>query len=539
MSERSQEIFGNEMSGRDYLKARRSKEKYIKRFGDDSNIDYPVSTEENPYIGSMLGVRNVVLGKGKPIEAVSRVDIIEQQEKAAATEPAGKAGGQTGTTPAGSETGATGRVSDAGKKESGFDREKGIIVGNIRMGFGHYRISMAIASAAHSMGYTPYWMDLNSYPETTCTKVISAQNDLYSMGSRISQKSSIFNKVVWEPMNYEGFRQLSYNASDQKNAELMAPVFRNVPKDIPLVATHVWPAQAALHAGMEYVVNAIPDNWPMALHLAEGSIHTVQTHYAYQGYRILNGMQKNKVLAAMPEDSLIYTGHYVDHELVANIEADCAARMQRKKDGQPMRFLLTIGGAGAQGEIFRNIIKALMPRIRRKEVALYVNVGDYREVWDKLVTAIHGLDRVSREHFDDWDATKAFAEKALTDRVVGVHAFYHKNIFEAVYATNLLMRSADVLVTKPSELSFYPVPKLFIKRVGGHEQWGAIHSAEIGDGTLELQDIPHVIQALELFVEEESLLRGMCDCIVANKKMGIYDGAYKAVELAMRMKDKS
>ena len=55
------------------------------------------------------------------------------------------------------------------------------------------------------------------------------------MGSRISQKSKVFNKVVWEPMNYEGFRKLSYNASDQKNAELMAPVFRNVPKDIPVI----------------------------------------------------------------------------------------------------------------------------------------------------------------------------------------------------------------------------------------------------------------------------------------------------------------
>ena len=39
------------------------------------------------------------------------------------------------------------------------------------------------------------------------------------------------------------------------------------------------------------------------------------------------------------------------------------------------------------------------------------------------------------------------------------------------------LAEADVLVTKPSELAFYPVPKLFIKRVGGHEQWGAVHSA--------------------------------------------------------------
>ena len=53
-------------------------------------------------------------------------------------------------------------------------------------------------------------------------------------------------------MNYEGFRKLSYNAADQKNAELMAPVYANVPKELPVVATHVWPAQAAIHAGMKH-----------------------------------------------------------------------------------------------------------------------------------------------------------------------------------------------------------------------------------------------------------------------------------------------
>ena len=42
------------------------------------------------------------------------------------------------------------------------------------MGFGHYRISMAIASAANALGYVPYWMDLNSYEDTTCTKVIKS-----------------------------------------------------------------------------------------------------------------------------------------------------------------------------------------------------------------------------------------------------------------------------------------------------------------------------------------------------------------------------
>jgi hypothetical protein len=291
MQDRSKEIFGNKIDKRAYKKAVSSKKKYAKRYGDDTGADYPVQIEKNPYIGDLLGVRNVLVG-----------DLRQN----AHYDPSRKA------------------------EAEAFDTEKGIIVGNIRMGFGHYRISMAMASAANAMGYIPYWMDLNSYQETTCTKVIGAQNDLYSLGSRLS-KNALFNKLVWEPMNYEGFRALTYNASDQKNAELMAPVFQNVPKDIPVIGTHVWPAQAAVHAGMQYVVNAIPDNWPMALHLAEGSVHTIQCHNSYMGYRILNGMIKNRVSNPMPKDALVYTGHYIDHELVSNIEADCKARMDRNQ----------------------------------------------------------------------------------------------------------------------------------------------------------------------------------------------------------------
>ncbi|MGN0362987.1 MAG: DUF6937 domain-containing protein [Bilifractor sp.] len=491
MADRAKVIFGNEISEMDYRAACRSKERFAKKYGDDADVSYPTVIKKNPYIGPSLGVSDIRL-------------VTDTREK-------------------GDEV---------------FDTEKGIIVGNIRMGFGHYRISMAMASAAHALGYKPYWMDLNSFPQTACTKVISAQNDLYSLGSRISQKNAVFNKAVWEPVNYEGFRKLSYNASDQKNAEIMAAVYRNVPKDIPVIGTHVWPAQAALHAGMKYVVNAIPDNWPMALHLAEGSVHTVQTHSAYIGYRVLNGMQGKKVLKPMPAGSLIYTGHYVDDELVRNIETDCQARIARKEEGRPLRFLLTIGGAGAQKEIFASIIRHLTPYIRKKKAVLYINVGDYRNVWDELVREIPSLARLTTEHFNNWKDTEKFCEDALTGEVEGVHAFWHENIFEAVYATNLLMRSCDVLVTKPSELSFYPVPKLFIHRIGGHEKWGAIHSAEIGDGTIECDDTPHVLQMIDMFLQDRDFLREMCQNIITNKAIGIYDGAYKAVKIAMELKEK-
>lgn len=487
MENKAKVIFGNEMPGSVVKKAERSKKKYMRKFGDDSKKNYSLKIEDNAYIGSQLGVKNIMIGEGK---------------------------GQD------------------------FDLEKGIIVGNIRMGFGHYRISMAIASAANAMGYTPYWMDLNSYSQTTGGKVIQNQNKMYSMGSRISQKSRLFNHVVWEPLNYEGFKKISYNAADQMNAELMTPVFANVPKEIPLVATHVWPAQAAVHAGMKHVVNAIPDNWPMALHLAEGSLHTVQTHSSLLGYRTLNGMNGQKLLKPMSAKDIQYTGHYIDHELVSNIESDCEARIERAKNKEPMRFLLTVGGAGAQREIFAAVIKYLLPHIKAERAALYVNVGDYKNVWDELVEEIPELKEISEEHFNEWKKTEEFATNALIHdtKVTGVHAFYHENIFEAVYCTNLLMRSCDVLVTKPSELAFYPVPKLFIKRVGGHEQWGAIHSAEIGDGTMECRDIAHTLQMLQLFLKDKGILIEMCESIKVNKTAGIYDGAYKVVELAFQLK---
>lgn len=157
MTDRSSVIFGNKMPDKVYKKAVKSKKKYMKKFGDDSRKNYEVAVEKNRYIGDSLGVYNILVGN--PAEN-AHYDVNAHAEK--------------GT----------------------FDTEKGIIVGNIRMGFGHYRISMAMASAAKAMGYTPYWMDLNSYGETTCTKVIGAQNDLYSLGSRLS-KNPIFNKLVW------------------------------------------------------------------------------------------------------------------------------------------------------------------------------------------------------------------------------------------------------------------------------------------------------------------------------------------------------
>lgn len=488
------QIFGNEIKKKDYRKAVKSQKKFIRKFGDDRNTEYHLALADNEVIGNALGVKTIVIDK-------SGKNDFSQQLAALPSKP--------------------------------------IIIGNIRMGFGHYRISMAMCSAAKALGYTPLWLDLNSFPETTCTKIISYQNDLYSMGSRLSQKFSLFNKLFWEPMNYEGFKKLSYNAGDQKNAELMTSIFREIPKDIPLVGTHVWPSQAAIHAGMKTVVNAIPDNWPMALHLAEGSLHTVQTYNSYFGYKTLHGFYGKKILNPIPEKDILYTGHYIDHELVDNIEEDCKKRIARTKNGEPVRFLLTIGGAGAQGEFFAAIIKTLLPYVKENKACIYVNCGDYANVWEKLQKMIPELSEkeLCTTHFDNWEEETQFTQKAVsgTDKTsgTGIHVFCNKNIFAAVYITNLLMRGTDILITKPSELAFYPIPKLFIRRVGGHEMWGAIHSAEIGDGTQECETPEAACAMAKLMIETPDILEKMCKAIISNKETEIYNGSYKVIKSAM------
>jgi hypothetical protein len=479
--DRSSRIFGNVISEKVVQKANKNKQKYIKKFGDDSEKLYTLGVEDNKTLFPLLGIKNIVTN--------------ETSEK--------------------------------------INPKNGIIIGNIRMGFGHYRISMAIASAAHSMGITPYWFDLHAYSETTGGKVIKHLNELYSMGSRWSQKYPLFNKFYWEPLNSEGFKKLSYNAMDQKVSELMTPIFNELPKDMPFVATHVWPAQAAVHAGVKRVVNVIPDNWPMALHLAEGSIHTVQTPSSFIGYKTLREMGGKHILNPMPKDELFDVGHYIDHELVVNIDLDCERRLSRIQRKQTKRVLLTVGGAGAQKEIFSQIIKNLLPKIAKNEVTLLINVGDHLGVWEGLWSEIPELKTLSESYFDDWNKTCVFAEDLLSKDVKGIHAFYNKDIFEAVYSSNLLMRSADILVTKPSELAFYPVPKLMIKRVGGHEAWGAVRAAEVGDGTIECESVESTLNMLDLMLEDDEILTELSKNIIKANKVGIYNGAYKVVELAL------
>ena len=467
-------IFGNKIDKKTIKKAEKSKKKYLKKYGDDTRADYPIAFSPIDTL-DFIGAQKVVFGE-----------------------------------------------------ENTPFADNALIVGNIRMGFGHYRISIAMASCARALGFTPYWLDLASF-DATGSKMIRAQNDLYSLASRISQKSKLFNALIWEPMNSEGFKKITYNAVDQKNSELLAPIFKNIDKDIPYIATHVWPSQAAVHAGMKNVVNAIPDNWPMGLHLSEGAIHAVQTPFAYLGYKTLDGFAKTP-LKGIPEHDLKMVGRFIDHELLVDLENDNRLRKERIAAQKPLRLLLTVGGAGAGFDMFAAMVKHLLPYVAAKKVALFINFGDHKEVCDKLVKAT-GL-KSFKSYFNDYDGLKRLVAEIKEGDAEGVYAVYNEDIFRAVYSTNLLMPVCDLLVTKPSELAYYPIPKIFMRHIGGHEVYGAINGRELGDSLNEYPTAKSLNAMLDKLLNDHEILPHLCDRITELKAQGYYDGAYECVRLA-------
>ena len=476
MTDRTGMIFGNPIDPKTIGQAEKSKEKYRRKYGDDSGRDDPLAFSPIETL-DFLDAQNIVVG----------------------------------------ESGET------------FS-ENALIVGNIRMGFGHYRISIAMASCAKALGYRPYWFDLASF-DATGSAMIREQNRLYSIASRISQRSRLFNRLVWEPLNSEGFKKITYNAKDQKNSELLVPLFRHIPKEIPYIATHVWPSQAAIHAGMTHVVNAIPDNWPMGLHLSEGAIHTVQTPFAYYGYKTLDGFAKTP-LKGIPEDQLKMVGCYVDHELLVRLREDNDLRRARLREGRPLRVLMTVGGAGAGFDLFLGMVRHLLPLANAGKLLLLINFGDHRDVCEKMEQRLGRLN--GKVFFDDYDGLKQYAASLRREDDAGVVSICNGDLFRAVYSTNLLMPECDLLVTKPSELAYYPVPKLFMRHIGGHEVWGGVWGSQSGDATPECPDLRSANAMLDRLLSDREILVHICDRIDALKAAGVYDGAYECVRLAAK-----
>ena len=82
----------------------------------------------------------------------------------------------------------------------------------------------------------------------------------------------------------------------------------------------------------------------------------------------------------MPEADIRLAGHWCPKDMVDNIDADCAARIERRAQKKPLRLLIPVGGAGAQRKFVTKFLLALKDDIKAGNVQVMLNAGDHQHM---------------------------------------------------------------------------------------------------------------------------------------------------------------
>lgn len=353
------------------------------------------------------------------------------------------------------------------------------------------------------------------------SKLIKSTDEAYSRFSRFATEIGGPIEKLWGKAMMQGDADALRCAANV--AAHLQPLLLDLPKDTCLITTHQLVALTAAAAGFTNVINLVVDNWPQWFLTVPKTINIVQGPVNYQNFLRMGVSSKE----------LLHAGHWCPFDLVNNIDTDCPKRIERAKAKRPIRFLIPVGGAGAQKKFILTLLRALADFVKGNAVQIFLNAGDHKHMKQAFLEILDqcGMDF---EVINTTQGVRDFQERLLTAKnepKKAVTLFAFDEYFPAVATTDILCRVSDVLCCKPSELAFYCLPKLHIRRVGDHEAASAKRSSELGDGTEEAREIEDAIRFLELMLESPDLLTSMNESIMSNNKIGVYNGCKKAVEL--------
>lgn len=168
----------------------------------------------------------------------------------------------------------------------------------------------------------------------------------------------------------------------------------------------------------------------------------------------------------------------------------------------PLTLLFSIGGAGAQTEIAIQILENLRPQIQAKKLKLIISVG----VRENL-----------REYF----------EKKIIDLQLGgwAQVLWGRTMKEYFEKFNTALRATDILMTKPSELSFYAglgVPIIIQPSIGSQEDFNRRWLEQIGAGIAQ-ENPKYIHEWLHDLLETGNLAEMAMQGFVEIEKMGTYN----------------
>src|SRR3989338_1975736 len=136
-----------------------------------------------------------------------------------------------------------------------------------------------------------------------------------------------------------------------------------------------------------------------------------------------------------------------------------------KMQNHPLTIMFSIGGAGAQKEIALEILHVLQKKIREKQIRMIISVGTRKPLKQYFKNYIKHL------KLDGWASVLS-----------------GKNINEYFDKFNQVLRTTDILMTKPSELSFYAglgIPIVIEPSIGSQEDFNRRWLMHMGAAVLQ------------------------------------------------------
>jgi hypothetical protein len=136
------------------------------------------------------------------------------------------------------------------------------------------------------------------------------------------------------------------------------------------------------------------------------------------------------------------------------------------KPTHPLTITFAVGGAGAQREVGIGLIKSLRRNLERKELRVNLIAGIHHQVSDYFLNQV----------------AKLGLEDAINKNIFVLCESTREKYFEKF---NHMMRTTDILITKPSELSFYcalGMPIIITEPLGSQEKFNRKWLKNIGSG---------------------------------------------------------
>lgn len=413
------------------------------------------------------------------------------------------------------------------------------VVTAVEMGYGHLRAAHALASA---LGSEVVLADRPPLVAPEELRLWQASRRLYEATSRASQIP-----ILGAPLK-SALDSLTSIPHLHPHRDLSAPNFqtrslhRLIEKGLgrgvvnflketgrPLLATFFGPAIAADRAGCERVYCVVTD---VDINRAWVPLHPGSSRIVYltPSYRAVHRLRAYGIA----REQIEFTGFPLPPELLGGPDLPVLrrhltgrlVRLDRKgvfrdqargeihhflgdlpadQEGKPPLLTYTVGGAGAQADLARPLLKGLRTLVEEGRLRIALVAGIRGEIAAK---------------FEEWAR-----EAGLGDHLGGaVRVLHMASLAEYFPRFNELLAETDILWTKPSEMTFFAalgLPLVLSNPVGVHESYNRRWAIENGPG-LKQRDPKHAEYWMREWLNEGTLAAAAWYGFLRMPKFGLY-----------------